>query len=110
MNNNSKHLLRSNTKGYGGKLSRLTHEIAIQLHLVAESCVICSFRSKWPARKLLNTHTRVYVCVFCTRVIYPTKVTVTEGINRLFECSHICDVNFTGKTQPATVLCFNVSC
>jgi len=24
------------------KLSRLTHKIAIQLHLVAESCTICS--------------------------------------------------------------------
>jgi hypothetical protein len=28
------------------KLTRLTHKIAIQLHLVAESCTICSSRSK----------------------------------------------------------------
>jgi hypothetical protein len=27
------------------KLARLTHKIAIQLHLVAESCTICSSRS-----------------------------------------------------------------
>jgi len=27
------------------KLTRLTHKIAIQLHLVAESCIICS--SAW---------------------------------------------------------------
>jgi len=26
------------------KLTRLTHSIAIQLYLVAESCTICSFR------------------------------------------------------------------
>jgi hypothetical protein len=37
------------------KLSRLTHKIAIQLHLVAESCTICSSRSKWPVRQLLDT-------------------------------------------------------
>jgi hypothetical protein len=37
------------------KLTRLTHEIAIQLHLVAESCAICSSRSRRPVRKLLDT-------------------------------------------------------
>jgi len=28
-------MLRSSTKGYGGKTQRLTHKTAIQLHLVA---------------------------------------------------------------------------
>jgi hypothetical protein len=37
------------------KLTRLTHKIAIQLHLVAESCTICSSRSRRPVQKLLNT-------------------------------------------------------
>jgi hypothetical protein len=37
------------------KLTRLTHEIAIQLHLVAESYTTCSSRSRWPVRKLLDT-------------------------------------------------------
>jgi hypothetical protein len=37
------------------KLTRLTHKIAIQLHLVAESCTICSSRSRGPVRKLLDT-------------------------------------------------------
>jgi hypothetical protein len=36
------------------KLIRLTHKIAIQLHVVAESCIICSSRSKWPVQKLLD--------------------------------------------------------
>jgi len=37
------------------KLTRLTHKVAIQLqlHLVAESCTICSSRSTRPVRKLL---------------------------------------------------------
>jgi hypothetical protein len=37
------------------KLTRMTHKIAIQLHLVADSCTICSSRSRWPVRKLLDT-------------------------------------------------------
>jgi hypothetical protein len=37
------------------KLTRLTHKIAIQLHLVAESSTICSSRSRRPVRKLLGT-------------------------------------------------------
>jgi hypothetical protein len=37
------------------KLVKLTHKIAIQLHLVAESCTIYSSRSRRPVRKLLDT-------------------------------------------------------
>jgi hypothetical protein len=37
------------------KLTRLTHKITMQLHLVAESCTICSSRSRQPVRKLLDT-------------------------------------------------------
>jgi hypothetical protein len=37
------------------KLTRLTHKVAIQLHLVAESCMICSSRSRRPVWKLLDT-------------------------------------------------------
>jgi len=33
----------------------LTHKIAIQLHLVAESSTICSSRSRQPVRILLDT-------------------------------------------------------
>jgi hypothetical protein len=35
------------------KLTRMTHKIAIQLHLVAESCTICISHSRRPVRKLL---------------------------------------------------------
>jgi len=37
------------------KLTRLTHKIALQLRLVAESCTVCSSRSRRPVRKLLDT-------------------------------------------------------
>jgi hypothetical protein len=36
------------------KLTRLTHKIAIQLHLVADSCTICSSRSRWPVQELFG--------------------------------------------------------
>jgi hypothetical protein len=44
------------------KLTRLTHKIAI-LHLVAESCTICSSRCRRPVRKLFDTpsYVRTYV-------------------------------------------------
>jgi hypothetical protein len=37
------------------KLTRLTHKIAIQLHVVAESCTVSSSRSRRPVWKLLDT-------------------------------------------------------
>jgi len=37
------------------KLTILTHKIATQLHLMAESCTTCSSRSTRPVRKLLDT-------------------------------------------------------
>jgi hypothetical protein len=43
------------------KLTRLTHKIAIQLHLVAESCTIYSSRSRRPVRKLLDTPSYVAI-------------------------------------------------
>jgi hypothetical protein len=37
------------------KLTRMTHKIAIQLHLVVKSFTTWSSRSRWPVRKLLDT-------------------------------------------------------
>jgi len=36
------------------KLTRLTHKIAVHLHVVAESCTICSSGSRRPVRGLLD--------------------------------------------------------
>jgi hypothetical protein len=61
INNNNKHSFRSNKNSYDGKkLTRLTHKIAIQLHLVGESCTIFSSRSRRPVRKLLYTPSYIY--------------------------------------------------
>jgi hypothetical protein len=46
------------------KLNRLTHKIAIQMHLVAESCTICNCRSRRPVRKIwIPPRARACVCV-----------------------------------------------
>jgi hypothetical protein len=37
------------------RLTRLTHKMAIELYLMAESSTSCSSRSRRPVRKLLNT-------------------------------------------------------
>jgi hypothetical protein len=44
------------------KLTGLTHRIVIQLHLVAESCIICGSRSRRPVRKLFDTHSCLVKC------------------------------------------------
>jgi hypothetical protein len=44
------------------KLTRPTHRIVIQLHLVAESCTICNSRSRRPVRKLLDTASCMRLC------------------------------------------------
>jgi hypothetical protein len=55
-NKNNKHSFKSNTqRAMAAKLTRLIHKIAIQLHLAAESCTICSSRSRRTVRRLLDT-------------------------------------------------------
>jgi hypothetical protein len=48
------------------KHNRLTRKIAIQLHVVAEGCTICSSRSRRPVRKLWDTPS--YRCLFIKKV------------------------------------------
>jgi hypothetical protein len=61
------------------KLTRLTHKIAIQLHLVAESCTICSSRSRRPVLELLDTPS--YVKAQWTASVFPaaSRYPTTEG-------------------------------
>jgi len=54
-NNNNKHCWEATQRVTAAKLTRLTHKIAIQLHVVAESFTICSSRARRPVRKLLDT-------------------------------------------------------
>jgi len=52
------------------KLTRLTHKIAIKLHLMTESCTICSFRSRRPVRKLLDTLSYVFMAWYLQFYLY----------------------------------------
>jgi hypothetical protein len=52
------------------ELTRLTHKIAIQLHLVAESCTIYSSRSRRPVRKLLDTPSYIRSQGRFTRILH----------------------------------------
>jgi hypothetical protein len=58
------------------KLARLTHKVAIKLHLVAESCTICSSRSKRLVRKLLDTPS--YMLTF--KVCHESYVSIIKRI------------------------------
>jgi hypothetical protein len=44
------------------KLTRLTHKIGMQLHIVAESCTISSSHSRRPVRKPLDTPLYFIAC------------------------------------------------
>jgi hypothetical protein len=57
------------------KLTRLTHKIAIKLHLVAESCTVYNSRARRPVRKLLDTPS--YFIESLDRI--PTTVTILNG-------------------------------
>jgi hypothetical protein len=48
------------------KLTRLIHKISIELHLVTESCTICSSRSWRPVRK----HPRKKMCLYYEQVAW----------------------------------------
>jgi hypothetical protein len=71
------------------KLNRLTHKIAMQLHLVAESCTICSSSSRRPVRKLLDTPS--YIVTLVEREL-PLRRHFRESFD-LSDRSH----NFCGK-------------
>jgi hypothetical protein len=61
------------------KLTRLTHKIRIQLHLVAESCAICCSYSRWPGqsgnfwihRRTALTLSIVIIIIIISQVSFP---------------------------------------
>jgi hypothetical protein len=58
------------------KLTRPTHKMWIQLHLVAESCTICSSCSRRPIRKLLDTPS--CIGVWKEEIVSQFEGTITE--------------------------------
>jgi hypothetical protein len=64
------------------KLTRLIHKIAIQLHLVAESCTICNSRSRQPVQKLLDRP--LYILIFVGHFsVYEITVSQLHGLEAL---------------------------
>jgi hypothetical protein len=62
------------------KLTRLTHKIVIQLHLVAESCTICSFCSRQPVQKLLDTPSYMLVAWWTWWLVVQIAYSIMQGI------------------------------
>jgi hypothetical protein len=60
------------------KLTRLTHKIVIQLHLVVESCTVCSSRSRLPVRKLLDTPS--YLLIISSQIYFKTVSSFSKHI------------------------------
>jgi hypothetical protein len=91
------------------ELTRLTHKIAIQLHLVAESCTICSSRSRLPVRELLDAPSYILrfwaiskYCLgdfeFTIMLIISRDITLEWGLALwAYERSHIWVVNVPGS-------------
>jgi hypothetical protein len=72
------------------KLTRLTHKIAIQLHLVAKSCTNCSFHSTRPVRKLVDTPS--CVCVYVRMCVCVCVC--------MYVCMYVCILNSSNNLQP----------
>jgi hypothetical protein len=76
-------------------LTRLTHKIAIQLQLMAESCTICSSRSRRPVRKLLDTPSYTNQATGWT-----TRVQSSAGAMMVVLLFTTASRPATGTTQP----------
>jgi hypothetical protein len=79
------------------KLTRLTHEIAIQLHLVAESCT----RSRRPVRKLLDALS------FTNLKVNSMKDSVCQGkfMRTVDPASRLCSMNANKLSQRMFLCC-----
>jgi hypothetical protein len=80
------------------ELTRLTHRTAIQLHLVAESCTICSSRSRRPVWKILDTPSYVVKhmvnLTFTDKGLGSAKTRHTDiGIPQFFSSRTLCRPN-----------------
>jgi hypothetical protein len=79
------------------KLTRLTHEIAIQRRLVAESYIICSSLSRRPVRKLLDTPS--YVFMFWVEILF------VHSLHELLElCNTMRDLKFSRRWRYEVVV------
>jgi hypothetical protein len=78
------------------KLTRLTHKISIQLHLVAENFTICSSCSKRPVQKLLDGKVAIQLSLPGKMGAGMNVVEVVKEIIQLFwsmRSDHECIIN-----------------
>jgi hypothetical protein len=93
------------------KLTRLTHKIAIQLHLVTENSIICSSRSRRPVRKLLDTlsyvisHLLHFITLITLHVDYNYETSVYCSISKYPQEITILQTEFVGKVKLKVSLC-----
>jgi hypothetical protein len=84
------------------KLTRLTHNIAIHLYLVAESCTICSSRSRQPVRKLLDTPS----CITSHVTLFHTSCRLYITLHYIICCiSHM----IWNESKSKICLCFIIT-
>jgi hypothetical protein len=69
-------------------LTRLTHKIVIQVHIMVESCTICCSRSRRPVRKLLDTTSYFYMLLDFTPITEYYKRDVLKCSGSLCFCIH----------------------
>jgi hypothetical protein len=93
------------------KLTRLTHKTAIQLHLVAESCTICSSCSRRPVRKLLDIPSYIPTAAKLTTIL--TVTTVPCYFDQWSQCWQILKtqaVEVTGHYILCTISYATINC
>jgi hypothetical protein len=87
------------------ELTRLTHKMATQLNLVAESCTISSSRSTRPVRKLFDTPS--YMGEIIIHVSYPFRYMIS--IKQIPTTLNLTDRNFNTEFLDTTLLMVLVS-
>jgi hypothetical protein len=68
------------------KLTRLTHKIAIKLHVVTESCTICITCSRRPVRELLDTPSYIQITcsASCCHTIFLRSISSSSLVLSIF--------------------------
>jgi len=82
------------------KLTRLTQKIAIQLHPVAESYTICSFRSRRTVRKLFDTPSYTYYVIWDDTVRFILVTSSFKVQKKNLKRDHIVSNSSSNITHP----------
>jgi hypothetical protein len=95
------------------KFTRLTHKIAIQLHLGAEKCTICRSRSRRPVRKLVDTPSYKVRSSYALHGVGYTGCSMNPPFPRMPQISFVGSVilcSFGILLSPTCFTCFICVC